>query len=99
MGSDSDRSVLKPGVELLVLKEFGIPYIVTITSEYRTPDRMFQFAKEVASKGISHHCRAGGAAHLPGMIAALTSLPVIGVPVRGSVLDGQDSLLSIVQYP
>lgn len=98
MGSDSDRSVLKPGVELL--KEFGIPYIVTITSAHRTPDRMFQFAKEAASKGIKVIiAAAGGAAHLPGMIAALTSLPVIGVPVRGSVLDGQDSLLSIVQMP
>ncbi|MCJ1353954.1 MAG: phosphoribosylaminoimidazole carboxylase ade2 [Icmadophila ericetorum] len=98
MGSDSDRSVLKPGVELL--KEFGIPYVVTITSAHRTPDRMFKFAKEAASKGIKVIiAAAGGAAHLPGMIAALTSLPVIGVPVRGSVLDGQDSLLSIVQMP
>ena len=98
MGSDSDRFVLKPAVDLL--HEFNIPHIVTITSAHRTPERMFKFAKEAASKGIKVIiAAAGGAAHLPGMIAALTTLPVIGVPVRGSVLDGQDSLLSIVQMP
>ncbi|MCJ1243597.1 phosphoribosylaminoimidazole carboxylase ade2 [Trapelia coarctata] len=98
MGSDSDRFVLKPAVELLC--EFNIPHIVTITSAHRTPERMFKFAREAASRGIKVIiAAAGGAAHLPGMIAALTTLPVIGVPVRGSVLDGQDSLLSIVQMP
>lgn len=98
MGSDSDRFILKPAVELL--REFNIPHIVTITSAHRTPERMFKFAREAASNGIKVViAAAGGAAHLPGMIAALTSLPVIGVPVRGSVLDGQDSLLSIVQMP
>ncbi|MCJ1395198.1 phosphoribosylaminoimidazole carboxylase ade2 [Xylographa bjoerkii] len=98
MGSDSDRFVLKPAVELL--KQLDIPHTVTITSAHRTPERMVKFAQEAASKGIKVIiAAAGGAAHLPGMIAALTSLPVIGVPVRGSVLDGQDSLLSIVQMP
>jgi phosphoribosylaminoimidazole carboxylase len=98
MGSDSDRFVLKPAVELLC--EFNIPHIVTITSAHRTPERMFKFAREAASRGIKVIiAAAGNAAHLPGMIAALTTLPVIGVPVKGSVLDGQDSLLSIVQMP
>ena len=98
MGSDSDRSVLKPGTDLL--EELQIPYSVTITSAHRTPDRIVKFAKEAASKGIKVIiAAAGGTAALPGMIAALTPLPVIGVPVRASVLDGQDSLLSIVQLP
>lgn len=98
MGSDSDRFVLSAGIELL--KELDIPHSVTITSAHRTPERMFHFAQEAASKGVKVIiAAAGGAAHLPGMIAAITSLPVIGVPVKGSVLDGNDSLLSIVQMP
>lgn len=98
MGSDSDRSVLSPGIGLL--KELKIPFSVTITSAHRTPDRMFQFAKVSASQGIRVIiAAAGGAAHLPGMVAANTWLPVIGVPVKGSSLDGMDSLLSIVQMP
>lgn len=98
MGSDSDRFVLKPAVDLL--KQLNIPHSVTITSAHRTPERMVRFAQEAAPKGIKVIiAAAGGAAHLPGMIAALTPLPVIGVPVKGSVLDGQDSLLSIVQMP
>lgn len=98
MGSDSDRFVLSAGIELL--KELDIPYSVTITSAHRTPERMFHFAREAASKGVRVIiAAAGGAAHLPGMIAAITSLPVIGVPVKGNVLDGNDSLLSIVQMP
>ncbi|MCJ1474095.1 phosphoribosylaminoimidazole carboxylase ade2 [Lambiella insularis] len=98
MGSDSDRFVLKAAVELL--KQLDIPHSVTITSAHRTPERMVKFAQEAASKGTKVIiAAAGGAAHLPGMIAALTPLPVIGVPVKGSVLDGQDSLLSIVQMP
>lgn len=98
MGSDSDRFVLAPGISLL--KDLGIPHIVTITSAHRTPQRMVQFAQQAASGGIKVIiAAAGGAAHLPGMIAANTSLPVIGVPVKGSVLDGLDSLLSIVQMP
>lgn len=98
MGSDSDRFVLEAGIEFL--EELNIPYSATITSAHRTPDRMFAFAREAASKGVKVIiAAAGGAAHLPGMIAALTSLPVIGIPVKGGVLDGQDSLLSIVQMP
>lgn len=98
MGSDSDRFVLAAGVELL--KELEIPHSVTITSAHRTPERMFRFAREAASKGVKVIiAAAGGAAHLPGMIAAITSLPVIGIPVKGSVLEGNDSLLSIVQMP
>lgn len=98
MGSDSDLPVLKPGIALL--RDLGIPFHVTITSAHRTPDRMFAFALEAASKGFKVIiAAAGGAAHLPGMIAASTPLPVIGVPVKGSTLDGMDSLLSIVQMP
>lgn len=98
MGSDSDRFVLSAGIELL--KDLNIPHSVTITSAHRTPERMFHFAQEAASTGVRVIiAAAGGAAHLPGMIAAITSLPVIGVPVKGSVLDGNDSLLSIVQMP
>lgn len=98
MGSDSDLPVLKPGIALL--RDLDIPYRVTITSAHRTPGRMFTFAQEAASKGIKVIiAAAGGAAHLPGMIAASTPLPVIGVPVKGSTLDGMDSLLSIVQMP
>lgn len=98
MGSDSDRSVLAAGIGLL--KGMEIPHIVTITSAHRTPERMFKFAREAASRGIKVIiAAAGGAAHLPGMIASITTLPVIGIPVKGSVLDGTDSLLSIVQMP
>ncbi|KAI9824920.1 MAG: phosphoribosylaminoimidazole carboxylase ade2 [Thelocarpon impressellum] len=98
MGSDSDLPVLKPGLALL--SELGISYEVTITSAHRTPGRMFTFARAASSRGIKVIiAAAGGAAHLPGMIASSTPLPVIGVPVKGSTLDGMDSLLSIVQMP
>ncbi|TVY42476.1 phosphoribosylaminoimidazole carboxylase [Lachnellula occidentalis] len=98
MGSDSDLPVLKPGLALLTT--LGIPFHVTITSAHRTPQRMTDFANSAASKGFKVIiAAAGGAAHLPGMIAASTPLPVIGVPVKGSTLDGMDSLLSIVQMP
>ena len=98
MGSDSDSSVLAPGIALL--RELEIPHIVTITSAHRTPERMFSFAKSAADKGIKVIiAAAGGAAHLPGMIAASTHLPVFGVPVKASALDGMDSLLSQVQMP
>ena len=98
MGSDSDLAVLMPGINLL--RELQIPHSVTITSAHRTPQRMLSFAQEAVSRGIKIIIAgAGGAAHLPGMIAALTPLPVIGVPVKASVLDGIDSLLSIVQMP
>lgn len=98
MGSDSDLPVLKPG--LAILRDLGIPFHVTITSAHRTPDLMHEFAASAASAGYKVLiAAAGGAAHLPGMLAAKTPLPVIGVPVKGSVFDGHDSLMSIVQMP
>lgn len=98
MGSDSDLPVLKPGLALLTT--LNIPFFVTITSAHRTPMRMHEFASTAVSKGFKVIiAAAGGAAHLPGMIAAATPLPVVGVPVKGSTLDGMDSLLSIVQMP
>ena len=98
MGSDSDLNVLKPGLQ--ILDDLNIPYEQTITSAHRTPKRMLDFAETAATRGIKVIiAAAGGAAHLPGMIAAATPLPVIGVPVKGSTLDGMDSLLSIVQMP
>lgn len=98
MGSDSDRSVLADGIHLL--EQLQIPHFVTITSAHRTPKRMTTFAEEAASKGFKVIiAAAGGAAHLPGMIAASTQLPVIGVPVKGKTLDGVDALLSMVQMP
>lgn len=98
MGSDSDLPVLKPG--LAILDSLQIPYFLTITSAHRTPQLMADFARDAASNGFKVIiAAAGGAAHLPGMIAAQTPLPVIGVPVKGSTLDGMDSLLSIVQMP
>ncbi len=98
MGSDSDLPVLKPGLQ--ILDDFRIPYEVTITSAHRTPDRMLQYARTASSRGLKVIiAAAGGAAHLPGMIASSTPLPVIGVPVKGKTLDGMDSLLSIVQMP
>ena len=98
MGSDSDLPILKPGID--ILNEFDVPYEVDITSAHRTPGKMGEVAAMAASRGIKIIiAAAGGAAHLPGMIASHTSLPVIGVPVKASHLDGQDSLLSIVQMP
>lgn len=98
MGSDSDLPVLKAGID--ILNQFGVPWEVDITSAHRTPEKMGQVATEAAAKGIKVIvAAAGGAAHLPGMLAAYTPLPVIGVPVKATHLDGQDSLLSIVQMP
>ncbi|KAF2102056.1 phosphoribosylaminoimidazole carboxylase [Rhizodiscina lignyota] len=98
MGSDSDLPTLAPG--LTILDTFAIPYTVRITSAHRTPEVMASFVSTAASTGIRVIiAAAGGAAHLPGMAAAYTSLPVIGVPVKASSLDGQDSLYSIVQMP
>jgi phosphoribosylaminoimidazole carboxylase len=98
MGSDSDLAVMKPG--LAVLNSFNVPYEVTITSAHRTPARMFAYAQDAAARGLKVIiAAAGGAAHLPGMLASGTPLPVIGVPVKGSSMDGMDSLLSIVQMP
>lgn len=98
MGSDSDLPVLKAGID--ILNQFGVPWTVDITSAHRTPAKMAEVATEAASRGIKVIiAAAGGAAHLPGMIAAYTPLPVIGVPVKATHLDGLDSLLSIVQMP
>ncbi|MCU1534826.1 MAG: purE [Glaciihabitans sp.] len=98
MGSDSDWSVMKDAAAALA--EFGIEAEVEVVSAHRTPDRMIAFGREAASRGIGVIIAgAGGAAHLPGMLAAVTTLPVIGVPVPLARLDGLDSLLSIVQMP
>jgi len=98
MGSDSDLSVMKDAA--IILEHFGINYELTVVSAHRTPERMFEFAKEAHLRNIKVIIAgAGGAAHLPGMVASLTHLPVIGVPVKSSNLNGEDSLLSIVQMP
>ena len=98
MGSDSDLPVLQPG--LAILKKFGIPYEARITSAHRTPSWMAEFASSAASNGFKAIiAAAGGAAHLPGMAAAHTPLPVIGVPVKPTIGDGMDSLLSICNMP
>ena len=98
MGSDSDLPVMNDASE--VLKEFGINHDVLIVSAHRTPEWMFRFAKGAHKKGYKVIIAgAGGAAHLPGMVASLTPLPVIGVPVQVGKLQGLDALLSIVQMP
>jgi phosphoribosylaminoimidazole carboxylase PurE protein len=98
MGSDSDLMIMKDAAQ--ILEDFDISYDLTIVSAHRTPKRMIQYATEAGQKGIKVIIAgAGGSAHLPGMIASLTSLPVIGVPIKGKSLDGLDSLLSIVQMP
>ncbi len=98
MGSDSDLPVMQETADLL--REFGIPYEMTIASAHRTPKRLYDYAESAAARGLQVIiAAAGGAAHLPGMAAALTPLPVIGVPIKSAALSGQDSLLSIVQMP
>lgn len=98
MGSDSDWSVMEAAVTALV--EFEIPFEVGVVSAHRTPGRMLDYARGAAARGIrAVIAGAGGAAHLPGMVASATPLPVIGVPVPLKHLDGMDSLLSIVQMP
>ncbi len=98
MGSDSDLDVMKGAAE--ILDEFAIPYEITVVSAHRTPDRMVEYAKGGLEKGIQVIIAgAGGSAHLPGIIASLTPLPVIGVPIKTKSMDGLDSLLSIVQMP
>jgi 5-(carboxyamino)imidazole ribonucleotide mutase len=98
MGSDSDLAVMKMAAE--VLEEFQVDYELTIVSAHRTPDRMFEYARTAAERGLEVIIAgAGGAAHLPGMVASITHLPVIGVPIKTSALNGLDSLLSIVQMP
>lgn len=98
MGSDSDWSVMSDAVQ--ALKEFGIDSEVEVLSAHRTPERMIEWGKAAAGRGLKVIIAgAGGAAHLPGMLASVTTLPVIGVPVALAKLDGMDSLLSIVQMP
>jgi 5-(carboxyamino)imidazole ribonucleotide mutase len=98
MGSDSDWSVMSDAAQ--ALKEFGVEYEVEVLSAHRTPERMIEWGKQAASRGLKVIIAgAGGAAHLPGMLASVTTLPVIGVPVALGKLDGMDSLLSIVQMP
>ncbi|GLB33188.1 putative phosphoribosylaminoimidazole carboxylase [Lyophyllum shimeji] len=98
MGSDSDLPVMLPAAR--ILDRFHIPYELTIVSAHRTPDRLVEYARSAAARGLrAVIAGAGGAAHLPGMVASMTALPVIGVPVKGSTLDGVDSLHSIVQMP
>jgi len=98
MGSDSDWTVMADASA--ILKDFGIEHEVEVLSAHRTPERMIEWGKAAAGRGLKVIIAgAGGAAHLPGMLASVTTLPVIGVPVPLSKLDGMDSLLSIVQMP
>ena len=99
MGSASDLNVMKEAAE--ILKAFEIPYEITVVSAHRTPERMFDYAMQAHSRGIKVIIAgAGGAAHLPGMVASLSPLPIIGVPIKSSnSIDGWDSLLSILQMP
>ena len=98
MGSDSDLAVM--GAAADALRDLGVPHEVRVVSAHRTPHDMIAYGDEAAGRGLQVIIAgAGGAAHLPGMLAAVTTLPVIGVPVRTSALDGMDSLLSIVQMP
>lgn len=98
MGSDSDLPVMSAAA--LMCEEFGIEYEVDIVSAHRTPERLIEYSTSAEKRGLKVIIAgAGGAAHLPGMVASETVLPVIGVPVKGSSLEGMDSLLSIVQMP
>ena len=98
MGSRSDWETLRHATE--VLAELGIPYEARVVSAHRTPDRLYAYAREAEGRGLAVLIAgAGGAAHLPGMLAAISILPVLGVPVESKVLHGVDSLLSIVQMP
>ncbi|WP_025040371.1 5-(carboxyamino)imidazole ribonucleotide mutase [Nitrosospira briensis] len=98
MGSSSDWEVMKHAAD--ILSEFNVPYEAEVVSAHRTPDRMFEYAETAVKRGLKCIIAgAGGAAHLPGMIAAKTILPVLGVPVTSRQLKGLDSLLSIVQMP
>ena len=99
MGSQSDLRVMKEATE--ILEEFGIPFEIDVVSAHRTPEKMFDYAKNAHLRGLKVLIAgAGGAAHLPGMVASITPLPVIGVPVKSSnSIDGWDSVLSILQMP
>ena len=98
MGSDSDLPVMSEAAK--VLDELGISYKLTVVSAHRTPKRMYDYAEQAVDNGLKVIIAgAGGAAHLPGMVASLTPLPVVGVPVKSSTMSGTDSLYSIVQMP
>jgi len=98
MGSRNDYAVMKGAVE--VLKEFGVPHEVRVVSAHRTPELLFEYADAAVGRGLrAIIAGAGGAAHLPGMLAAKTVVPVLGVPIAATALQGMDSLLSIVQMP
>ena len=98
MGSDSDLPVMRAAADML--DELGVPFEITIVSAHRTPDRLYDYAKNAEQRGLRVIIAgAGGAAHLPGMVAALSELPVIGVPVNAPCMNGEDALLSIVQMP
>lgn len=98
MGSDSDWPTMQAAA--VILKEFGVPFEARVVSAHRTPDLLFDYAESAAGRGLKAIVAgAGGAAHLPGMLAAKTIVPVLGVPVQSKALSGQDSLLSIVQMP
>ncbi len=98
MGSDSDLPVLREAAK--ALQELGVSHEMTIVSAHRTPARLFEYASSARERGLKVIIAgAGGAAHLPGMVAAISPLPVIGVPVKNSTLNGEDALLSIVQMP
>ena len=98
MGSNSDWPTMQAAAK--VLKDFGVPFEARVVSAHRTPDLMFEYAEQARARGLKAIIAgAGGAAHLPGMIAAKTTLPVLGVPVQSKALSGKDSLLSIVQMP
>ncbi len=98
MGSTSDMPTMQHAVD--ILEELGVAHEVKVVSAHRTPERLFSFSKTAEDRGIQVIIAgAGGAAHLPGMVSSLTTLPVLGVPVQSKALDGMDSLLSIVQMP
>ncbi|MBS1800015.1 MAG: 5-(carboxyamino)imidazole ribonucleotide mutase [Acidobacteria bacterium] len=98
MGSRNDYAVMQGAVEML--REFGVPYEVRVVSAHRTPDLLFEYAGTAAARGLRVIIAgAGGAAHLPGMVAAKTVVPVLGVPIPATALQGMDALLSIVQMP
>ena len=98
MGSDSDLRVMQAAADML--EQLDVPFEMTIVSAHRTPERMMKYAESARERGLKAIIAgAGGAAHLPGMVASMTTLPVIGVPIAVTALQGQDSLLSIVQMP
>ena len=98
MGSSSDLKYMQPAIDLL--RELGVPHEAKVVSAHRTPDWMFEYASTAESRGLEVIiAAAGGAAHLPGMVAAKTTVPVLGVPIPATMLNGLDSLLSIVQMP